>query len=69
MNYKSLYGPKNMRIMKQLIDSEIQNFTWETNKQWMEHYQKINDMIYHYWEHVLERHYDLVSGEWIEKKN
>lgn len=69
MNYKSLYGPKNMRIMKQLIDSEIQNFAWETNKEWIEHFQKINDMLMHYWENVLERHYDLVSGTWVEKKN
>ena len=55
--------------MKQLIEAELQNFTWETNKEWMTHNQKITDMIYHYWEHVLERHFDLVSGEWIEKKN
>ena len=55
--------------MKQLIDSEIQNFTWETNKEWMDHYAKINDMITHYWTNVLERHYDLVSGSCVEKKN
>ncbi len=48
---------------KQVIDSLIQNFNWETNPNWQEMMVHIDEKIIDYWDNSLERKFNRVYGK------
>ena len=48
---------------KQVIDSLLQNFNWETNPNWQEMMIEIDKKIDEYWEHSLGRKYNKIYGK------
>jgi len=46
-------------IVKQEIDSLLQNFDYETNPDWPEKMNKITEKIIYFWDVILERQPNL----------
>lgn len=44
-----------IQMMKQIIDSKLQNFDWETNPQWQSEFYEIMNLIKIYWKDYLKQ--------------